>query len=110
MTDDTVDDLLRYHRNPDLRERLSRHAGVEPGDRYRERDGGVGMPKEVVAELAHDVGVDSADSLSLEGLYREICKALDMEPPASTGNLWKLRRAVLKELVRRLCPADSTRP
>jgi len=92
---------LKYLRNRDLRERISRLVGVEPGSRYRD-DHGAGMPKVAVVEVARKLGVELVDDRELEELYRGICDAVEKDRPHSSGNLWGLRREVLKEIVRRL--------
>jgi hypothetical protein len=97
---------LEYLRNADLRERISRVVGVEPGTRYRD-DAGAGMPKDVVARVARELGVARVDDRDLEELYRGVCDALGVERPSSSGNLWGLRREVLKEIVRELQSTEA---
>jgi len=97
---------LQYLRNRDLRERISRMVGIDPGSRYRD-DHGAGMPKVVVVEVARELGVERVDDRDLEELYRGICDALGVERPSSSGNLWGLRRQVLKEIVRELRSVDE---
>lgn len=86
--------------NGELREHLAGLIGVDT-TRYGPRSDR-GLRKQDILVLAGvlNVGPEEDQSLTLEELYRRVCKASSVEYNATAGNQWSLGRRQLKAIIR----------
>lgn len=95
---------LKFYRNPELRARIVREVGLDPGDRFQ-RDGHVGILQsqwvEVVLALT-DRSREEVEQLALVDLYEIACEAAGGEYREHAGNPWGVTRENLKHILRTL--------
>lgn len=91
----------KFKRNRELRQEIALAVGIEPRDRYVVHDRG--LRKRHLQAVARKLDVEtnaSVDELSIEELYKAICRVVGSKYQGTAGNQWRINRPNLKRLHR----------